>query len=79
MIDREEMKAEKQLEEDRLLHGEVYGEYLHYKSLFNLVINACGRFVCFPYEGNAYIGITASSNEENIYISVTVKSLKSWK
>jgi hypothetical protein len=54
MIGREAMKPEKQPEEDRLLHGEVYGEYLHYKSLFYPGIKDYGQFVVFPYEGNVY-------------------------
>jgi hypothetical protein len=51
----------------------------HNKSLFNPVIKACGQFVVFLYEGNVYPGKITYFNEENVYISATVKSLKSCK
>jgi hypothetical protein len=56
------------------------GETLHHnRSLFNVVIKACGQFVVFLYEGNAYPGQKISFNKENVCISAIVKSLKSWK
>jgi hypothetical protein len=43
------------------------------------MINACGQFLEFLYEGNVYPGNIISFNEENVYISAMVKSRKSWK
>jgi hypothetical protein len=49
----------------------------HYKSLFNSVIIAYGQFMVFQYERNLYAGKTIIFKEENVYISVMVKCLKS--
>jgi hypothetical protein len=43
------------------------------------VIKVCDQFVVFLYEGNVSPGKVISFNEENVYISAIVKSLKSWK
>jgi hypothetical protein len=43
------------------------------------VIKACGQFLVFLYEGNVYPRKIISFNEEIVYISAMVKSLKSWK
>lgn len=55
---------------------------MHHNSLQqkpNPALKACGQFVVILCEGNVYPGQTTSFNEEKIYISAMVESLKSWK
>jgi hypothetical protein len=51
----------------------------HSKGLFNPVIKACSQFAVILYERNVYPRKIINFNEENVYISAMVKSLKSWK
>jgi hypothetical protein len=63
-----------------LLQKRGGGGTLHHNRIpFNPVIKACGQFVVFLYEVNIYPAIIISFNDENVYISAMVKSLKSWR
>jgi hypothetical protein len=52
-------------------------EILHHNGdLFNPVIKDCDQFVVFLYEGNVHPGKIIRFNEEHVYISAIMRSLK---